>query len=46
VVAKVKGLESGHGVGPSKRSAEQEAARSLLIREGVWTEDEHDLGRV
>ena len=25
----------------SKRVAEQEAARSLLLREGVWTEDEH-----
>jgi len=42
VVAHVKGIESGHGLGASKRAAEQEAARSLLIREGVWTEDEHE----
>ena len=43
VVAKVRGLESGHGVGPSKRTAEQDAARRLLIREGVWTGNEQDL---
>jgi ribonuclease-3 len=43
VMAKVKGVESGLGVGASKRAAEQEAARNLLLREGVWTEDEHGL---
>jgi ribonuclease-3 len=42
VLAKVKGVESGYGVGASKRAAEQEAARNLLLREGVWTKDDHD----
>lgn len=42
VVASVKGVERGHGVGASKRAAEQEAARNLLLREGVWTEDQND----
>ena len=42
VVAKVKGVESGFGLGASKRAAEQEAARNLLLREGVWTGGEHD----
>jgi ribonuclease III len=37
----VQGAESGLGRGTSKRAAEQEAARSLLLREGVWSEDEH-----
>ena len=41
VIAKVKGTDSGLGLGASKRAAEQEAARNLLVREGVWTEDEH-----
>jgi ribonuclease-3 len=40
VVAKVKGRENGYGLGPSKRAAEQDAARSLLIREGIWTGEE------
>ena len=43
VSAKVEGLESGFGLGSSKRSAEQDAARSLLIREGVWREEEHGV---
>ena len=43
VIARVKGIESGLGVGTSKRAAEQEAARNLLLREGVWTEDENGL---
>ncbi len=38
VVARVQGLEQGLGHGTSKRAAEQDAARSLLLREGVWTE--------
>lgn len=41
VMVKVKGTESEFGLGSSKRIAEQAAARSLLLREGVWTEDEH-----
>ena len=41
VVVKVKGAESEFGSGTSKRIAEQAAARSLLLREGVWTEEEH-----
>ena len=40
VAVKVQGLENGIGFGASKRAAEQEAARSLLIREGVWREEE------
>jgi ribonuclease-3 len=41
VMVKVKGSEGAFGQGASKRVAEQAAARSLLLREGVWTEDEH-----
>jgi ribonuclease III len=41
VMVKVKGAESEFGHGTSKRIAEQAAARSLLLREGVWTEEEH-----
>ena len=41
VVVKVKGAENEFGSGTSKRIAEQAAARSLLLREGVWTEEEH-----
>nr|WP_245444261.1 ribonuclease III [Microvirga sp. KLBC 81] len=41
VMVKVKGTETEFGHGTSKRIAEQAAARSLLLREGVWTEDEH-----
>jgi ribonuclease-3 len=41
VMVKVKGGESEFGLGTSKRIAEQAAARSLLLREGVWTEEEH-----
>lgn len=41
VMVKVKGTETEFGLGTSKRIAEQAAARSLLLREGVWTEDEH-----
>ena len=41
VMVKVKGAESEFGLGTSKRIAEQAAARSLLLREGVWTEEDH-----
>jgi ribonuclease-3 len=41
VSATVEGLERAVGTGSSKRAAEQEAARSLLLREGVWTESDH-----
>jgi len=41
IMVKVKGRESEFGVGASKRIAEQAAARSLLQREGMLTEDEH-----
>ena len=43
VMVKVKGAESEFGLGASKRIAEQAAARSLLLREGVWTEDDHGI---
>ncbi|WP_112663603.1 ribonuclease III [Microvirga flavescens] len=41
VVVKVKGTENEFGTGTSKRIAEQAAARSMLLREKVWTEEEH-----
>ena len=41
IMVKVKGTEGEFGLGASKRIAEQAAARSLLLREGVWTEDDH-----
>jgi ribonuclease III len=41
VMVKVKGTDTAFGLGTSKRIAEQAAARSLLLREGVWTEEEH-----
>jgi ribonuclease III len=41
VMVRVKGAETEFGLGTSKRIAEQAAARSLLLREGVWTEEEH-----
>jgi ribonuclease-3 len=43
VMVTVSGAENGTGLGTSKRAAEQEAARSLLLREGVWTEEEHGV---
>jgi ribonuclease-3 len=42
-MVKVKGQESDFGLGTSKRVAEQAAARSLLLREGIWTEEEHGV---
>ena len=41
MVVKVKGAENEFGSGTSKRTAEQAAARSLLMQEGVWTEEDH-----
>ena len=35
----VAGRDSGIGTGSSKREAEQEAARNLLVREGIWSDD-------
>jgi ribonuclease III len=43
VAVSVKGLANGIGFGTSKRAAEQDAARSLLTREGVWREEEHGV---
>ena len=43
VMVKVKGAETEFGLGTSKRIAEQAAARSLLLQEGVWTEEEHGV---
>lgn len=39
VAAKVPGLAGAIGRGASKRAAEQDAAQSLLAREGVWREN-------
>lgn len=33
------GRDSGIGTGRSKREAEQEAARDVLVREGIWSDD-------
>jgi len=41
VMVKVKGRDAEFGDGPSKRIAEQAAARRLLLRERVWKEEEH-----
>ncbi len=47
VVVRIEGQEAGQetglGVGTSKRAAEQEAARDLLLRRGVWTEEQNDV---
>lgn len=43
IMVKVKGIESEFGLGASKRIAEQAAARRLLLREGVWTEDDNGI---
>lgn len=37
IAARVGGLDDGVGQGASKRAGEQDAARNLLVREGVWT---------
>jgi ribonuclease-3 len=41
IAVKVRDKDSAFGSGASKRVAEQAAARSLLLREGVWTEEDH-----
>jgi len=40
IVVRVKGFKSAEGEGSSKRSAQMEAARAFLVREGVWGEDD------
>ena len=39
VEVKVKKHEPARGEGRSKRAAQMDAARSFLVREGVWTDD-------
>jgi ribonuclease-3 len=41
IAVRVKDKQDAYGLGASKRVAEQAAARSLLLREGIWTEDSH-----
>ncbi len=41
IMVTVQGKKTEFGHGTSKRIAEQAAARSLLLREGVWKEEEH-----
>ena len=36
VEVRVAPLDPGRGEGRSRREAEQEAARAVLLREGVW----------
>ena len=38
VAVKIQGLPEASGKGRSKRAAEQDAARAMLVREGVWEE--------
>lgn len=40
VIVRVNGHEDAVGKGRSKRAAEQQAARAMLLREGVWNEGE------
>lgn len=40
IEVQVADLPPGHGIGGSKRAAQQNAARAFLFREGVWTERE------
>ncbi len=40
VVVQVNGIEDAIGTGRSKRAAEQVAASVMLVREGIWKEDE------
>jgi ribonuclease-3 len=42
IAVTVTGVEDAEGEGPSKRRGEQEAARAMLRREGVW-KDEADV---
>ncbi len=38
---RIDGLEPAHGAGTSKRASEQEAARTMLRREGIWKDTEY-----
>lgn len=40
IAVRVEGVDPAIGLGSSKRAAEQEAARHLLLREGIWRQ--HD----
>lgn len=40
IEVQVKGMKPASGKGRSKRAAQMAAARALLIREGVWSEDD------
>jgi ribonuclease-3 len=40
VAVEVDGRDETEGVGSSKRAAEQEAAREMLLREGIWSSKE------
>jgi ribonuclease-3 len=42
VVVQINGIEDAIGNGRSKRTAEQSAAKELLLREKVWNNDEND----
>ncbi|MBY0296714.1 MAG: ribonuclease III [Methylobacterium sp.] len=44
IEARVSGVAPGLGIGGSKRLAEQEAARLILVREGVWRQEEGAAG--
>ncbi len=39
IAVTVTGVDDADGVGRSKRSAEQEAARAMLVREGIWKDE-------
>ena len=41
IKVEVKGCEPAEGMGPSKRIAEQGAASVLLMREGIWKNDQN-----
>jgi ribonuclease-3 len=41
VAVKVEGLPNGIGAGGTRRAAEQDAARAILVRERVWEEADH-----
>ncbi|WP_334176352.1 ribonuclease III [Pseudoxanthobacter sp.] len=41
ILVSLEGLAPAEGRGKSKREAEQVAATALLVREGIWSEDNH-----